>query len=36
MKNIPSKVNNIIDEFINGVKKILGKRLKKIIWNRME
>ena len=31
MKNIPSKVNNIIDEFINGVKKILGKRLKKII-----
>ena len=30
-KEIPENVNNAIKEFINGVKKILGDRLKKII-----
>ncbi len=31
MPNLPMNINNIIDEFINGVEKILGNRLKKII-----
>ena len=31
MQNIPKKINNIIEEFIAGVNKILGKRAKKII-----
>lgn len=31
MKNIPDNVNNIISEFIVGINKILGNRIKKII-----
>lgn len=31
MKKIPNKINSIINEFIEGVNKILGKRVKKII-----
>lgn len=31
MKNIPNNVNNIINEFITGINRILGKRVKKII-----
>ena len=31
MTNLPLNINNIIEEFICGVKKILGNRLKKII-----
>ena len=31
MKNIPNNVKNIINEFINGINKILGDRVKKII-----
>lgn len=31
MKKIPDNINSIINEFINGVKKILGNRVKKII-----
>ncbi len=31
MKKIPANINAIISEFINGVYKILGNRLKKII-----
>lgn len=31
MPNLPMNINNIIDKFINGVEKILGNRLKKII-----
>ena len=31
MKNIPDSINKIIDEFIIGVKNILGDRVKKII-----
>ena len=31
MKNIPSNINKIIDEFIIGVNRILDKRVKKII-----
>ncbi len=31
MSNIPENVKKIIDEFINGINKILDKRVKKII-----
>ena len=31
MKKIPSNVNTILDEFVNGVNEILGNRMKKII-----
>ena len=31
MKQIPNKIRNIIDEFIKGVDKILGNRVKKVI-----
>ncbi len=31
MKNIPDNVNNIINDFITGINKILGHRIKKII-----
>lgn len=31
MKKIPDKINNIIEEFVEGVNKILGNRVKKII-----
>lgn len=31
MSKIPTKINNIIDEFVNGVNEILGNRVKKII-----
>lgn len=31
MKNIPEHINKIINEFVEGVKKILGNRVKKII-----
>ena len=31
MPNLPKNISNIIDEFINGVKEILGNRVKKII-----
>ncbi len=31
MKNIPNNINKIIDEFIIGVNRILGNRVKKII-----
>ncbi len=31
MPNIPKKINSIIEEFIKGVKEILGERMKKII-----
>lgn len=31
MKKIPDNIKKIIDEFINGVKNILGNRVKKII-----
>lgn len=31
MTNVPAKVSNIIDEFVKGVYKILGDRVKKII-----
>ena len=31
MKKIPENINNIINEFIDGVKHILGNRVKKII-----
>ena len=31
MPNIPNNINNIIDEFIKNVHKILGTRLKRII-----
>ena len=31
MQNIPISINNIIDEFVNGVNEILGNRVKKII-----
>lgn len=31
MNNIPENINQILQEFINGVQEILGKNLKKII-----
>ena len=31
MPNIPTNISNIIDEFVKGVNKILGDRVKKII-----
>lgn len=31
MKKIPNDINSIINDFINGVNKILGNRVKKII-----
>lgn len=31
MKEMPIEVKNVIDEFIKGVNKILGNRVKKII-----
>lgn len=31
MQNVPEKIESIIQEFINGVNEILGKRVKKII-----
>ena len=31
MKKIPNNINNIINDFINGVKDILGNRVKKVI-----
>ena len=31
MPKIPKKINNVINEFITGVNKILGSRVKKII-----
>ena len=31
MKKIPNKINKIINEFVEGVNKILGKIVKKII-----
>ena len=31
MQNLPKEINNVIEEFIEGIKKILGKRMKKII-----
>ena len=31
MLNIPENINQVIEEFINGVQEILGKNLKKII-----
>ena len=31
MSNIPREINSIIEEFMKGTKKILGKRMKKII-----
>lgn len=31
MANIPTKINEVIDEFVQGVHKILGNRVKKII-----
>ena len=31
MKKIPNKINKIINEFVEGVNKISGKRVKKII-----
>lgn len=31
MPNIPNNIRNIIDEFVKGVKEILGNRAKKII-----
>ena len=31
MKKIPENINNLINEFIEGVNKILGDRVKKII-----
>lgn len=31
MPNIPKKINNILEEFIEGAKNILGNRMKKII-----
>lgn len=31
MKNIPTNIKNIIDEFVEGVNKILGDRVEKII-----
>ena len=31
MSGMPKKISSIIDEFVNGVKKILGNRVKKII-----
>jgi len=31
VKKIPSNVNTILDEFVNGVNEILGNRMKKII-----
>ena len=31
MPNIPNEINYILEEFIEGVKKILGNRMKKII-----
>ena len=31
MKKIPENIKNIIDEFVIGVKEILGNRLKQII-----
>lgn len=31
MSNVPQRINNIIDEFVQGVNKILGNRVKKII-----
>lgn len=31
MSNVPTRISNIIDEFIQGVNKILGDRVKKII-----
>jgi len=31
MLNVPENINQIIEEFVNGVQKILGKNLKKII-----
>lgn len=31
MSNVPTRINNIIDEFVQGVNKILGNRVKKII-----
>ena len=30
-KKIPKKVNEILNEFVDGVNKILGERVKKII-----
>ena len=31
MQNLPTKIDNVIQEFIKGVKNILGERAKKII-----
>lgn len=31
MPNVPTKINNVITEFVNGVNEILGNRVKKII-----
>ena len=31
MKKIPKNINNIINEFVDGVNEILGERMKKII-----
>lgn len=31
MPNVPTRISNVIDEFIQGVNKILGDRVKKII-----
>lgn len=31
MPNVPTKINNVITEFVKGVNEILGKRVKKII-----
>lgn len=31
MSNVPQRINNIIEEFVQGVNKILGNRVKKII-----
>ena len=30
-KNIPEKINKVLHEFVEGVNKILGNRIKKII-----
>ena len=31
MSNVPERINNVIDEFVQGVNEILGNRVKKII-----
>ena len=31
MLNLPTQIDKVIQEFINGIKDILGKRAKKII-----